>query len=266
MILNNISQIKLRKSNMTTFQIVSDLHIEYKNDSVPDPLNYVIPSADVLILAGDIGSLYKLAQFYEFMVKLCRYFEVVLFVPGNHEWYVVPDHEPLSMAELQDRLNNMVRNIDNLYLLNRNSIMINDVCVCGATLWSNPKGRVPPFIVRINGMNTRLYHTMHRKDLAYIKQTMEYCARQKIKLLVVTHHPPTERVLKLTRKRKKFHSLYATNLDYLLDVNKVNTWVCGHVHKNFDFYTDKGCRVVSNQKGKPKDRVRDYSLNFTIDL
>ena len=48
------------KLDMMTIQIASDLHIEYKNDLVPDPLNYLIPSADILILAGDIGSFYKI--------------------------------------------------------------------------------------------------------------------------------------------------------------------------------------------------------------
>ena len=38
---------------MTNFQIVSDLHIEYNTNEVPDPLTLITPSADILILAGD---------------------------------------------------------------------------------------------------------------------------------------------------------------------------------------------------------------------
>ena len=48
---------------MTSIQIASDLHIEFKNDDVPDPLNYITPTANILILAGDIGSLYKTGCF-----------------------------------------------------------------------------------------------------------------------------------------------------------------------------------------------------------
>ena len=64
--------------------------------------------------------------------------------------------------------------------------------------------------------------------------------------------------------RYNFQSLYATDLEYLLDKNKVHTWICGHVHKNFDFVSEKGTRVLGNQKGKPKDRIRDYNREFVI--
>ena len=66
------------------------------------------------------------------------------------------------------------------------------------------------------------------------------------------------------KRKKKFQSIYATDLDYLLDVNFVQTWICGHVHKNFDFVSDKGCRLVGNQKGKIKDKITDYKSNFLL--
>ena len=72
---------------MTNFQIVSDLHIEYKSNDVPDPLTLITPSADILILAGDIGSFYQYDQLKTFLINLCPYFKVVVYVPGNHEYY-----------------------------------------------------------------------------------------------------------------------------------------------------------------------------------
>jgi len=69
---------------MPKFQIVSDLHIEYRNDEIPDPLSLITPTADNLILAGDIGSLYKFNQLKGFLQNLCKYFKNVLYVPGNH--------------------------------------------------------------------------------------------------------------------------------------------------------------------------------------
>ena len=51
-----------------------------------------------------------------------------------------------------------------------------------------------------------------------------------------------------------------------IDGKNIQTWICGHVHKNFDFVSDKNCRVVSNQKGKPRDRIKNFVKNFTIDL
>ena len=54
---------------MVTVQIASDLHIEYKNNNIPNPLDFITPSADILILAGDIGSFYKIQQLTEFLKK-----------------------------------------------------------------------------------------------------------------------------------------------------------------------------------------------------
>jgi hypothetical protein len=61
-------------------------------------------------------------------------------------------------------------------------------------------------------------------------------------------------------------SLYATDLDYLLRGDYVHTWVCGHVHSNFDFVSNCGTRVVGNQKGKPRDNIIDYKNNMVIEV
>lgn len=249
---------------MTKIQIASDLHIEYKNDFIPNPLDFITPSADILILAGDIGSFYKMEQLTEFMKQLCIHFVVVLYVPGNHEWYMIPERESVSWNALEKRMYNMADKIDNLHILHRSTVRINNLCITGATLWTDPKCQVPPFIVRVNDMKTKEYREKHQEDLSYIKRRIKYCQENNYKLLVVTHHPPTERVLVNAKKRKKFDSLYATNLDYLLDEKNVHTWVCGHVHKNFDFHTENGCRVVGNQRGKPKDNVSDFRTDFVI--
>ena len=95
---------------------------------------------------------------------------------------------------------------------------------------------------------------------------IDYASDNNLKLLVVTHHCPTYSCLKASRKTDKYRSLYASDLDYLLSSCKVHTWVCGHVHTNFDFITEGGTRVVSNQKGKPKDKVPDFSLEKIIEV
>jgi len=252
---------------MLTVQIASDLHIEYKNDDVPNPLDFITPSADVLILAGDIGSLYKIEQLTKFLQELCSHFQVVLYVPGNHEWYIVPEHSPLEWETLEKRMYSIENMIPNLTILNRSSVLIGNICFAGCTLWSNPQGQIPPFIVRIKDVKTKEYQFKHNEDLKYLKNIMHFCKKNNYKLLVVTHYPPTKKVLDNTgRKKKKFHYLYATDLDYLLDINFVDTWVCGHVHKNFDFISEKGCRLVGNQKGKDKDNILDYKTDFLITI
>ena len=250
---------------MSTIQFLSDVHIECFDDDV-NPLDFVTPCADILILAGDIGSLYRFQQLLKFLKSISLHFKAVLYVPGNHEWYKLPNYISLDMEELNIRLKTLENSIENLYVLNRSSVLIGDVCIAGCTLWTKPDCQVPPFIVRIHDVKTKEYENMHHKDLCYLQDMISYCSKKNIKLLVVTHHPPTYKVLDNTKRRKKYISLYANHLDYLLSKDSVDMWICGHVHTNFDFVTEQGCRVVSNQKGKTKDKVQNFKKDFVLTL
>lgn len=251
---------------MTKFQVISDLHIEYKNDHTPRARDYITPVADVLVMAGDIGSLYKMTQLTEFIQDVCSMFKVVLYVPGNHEWYEIPDILPVSYQDLERRLEKLQEKIDNLFVLNKNSVLIGDTCFAGCTLWSEPLCQVPRFIVKIQDMNRAKYHQKHTEDLGYIKSMIKYCNTKKYKLVVITHYPPSYRCLDGTKRKKKFQSLYASNLDHIAIKENVDTWVCGHTHTNFDFLTEGGTRVVSNQKGKAQLIADDYSDKFTVEI
>lgn len=250
---------------MLTFQIASDLHIECNTQNYLDPLSFITPVSDILILAGDIGSFYKLNQLKTFLIDLCIHFKIVLYIPGNHEYYTQNCYKKERMDILFFNFKTIKDHIDNLYILNRSSVQIEDVCIVGCTLWSEPKIEVPKFIVRIEEMNTENYHETHKDDLYYIKTMIKYCKRKEKKLLIVTHYPPTYSVItKLHKKKDKYISLYANNLDYLLNKNNLHTWIAGHIHTNFDLITEGGVRLVSNQLGKPKDNIKDYNKKMTV--
>lgn len=267
-----------------SFQVASDLHIEYKNNNIPDPLYYIKPVAKMLILAGDIGSLYKLNQLRGFLQKLCIHFELVLYVPGNQEFYMQRDcnTHPVSMDVLVNKLQSIENEIDNLYILNRTSIVLNNICITGCTLWSRAEVKIPKFIVRIHGMTNEIYNKYHFNDLKYINRMIEYCKKNNLKLVVITHHCPSFNVIDNTykmltkednnnitenlRKKDRYVSLYFSNLDDLLYKHKVHTWICGHIHQNFDYITKGGTRLVGNQYGKPRDNVDDYSKEFVIKI
>jgi Icc-related predicted phosphoesterase len=251
---------------MTTVQIVSDLHIEYKNDYIPNPLKFITPSADILILAGDIGSLYKKNQLLQFLLLLCPHFQFVLYIPGNHEFYRVQDIREVSIKTLKDRLRFIELSIQNLYILDRKSVRFGDICIAGCTLWTKPDIPIPKYLVRIHEMNTQVYSDIHNNDVKYINKMIKFCHKKKLRLVVVTHHGPTYQILKGKKNCDKFISLYVNNLDYLLVKNKIHTWICGHIHQNFDFKTEGGTRIVGNQKGKPKDKIQDFSKKFTIKI
>jgi len=249
---------------MVNFQIMSDLHIE----NLPDNLHvddFITPTAEILILAGDIGRVHKYIQLENFLQNLCPRFEFVLYVLGNHEYYRVDGIPPKNMEEIFKDLQTIKAKIPNLYILNCTSVIIDDVCVAGCTLWSKTDVDVPPYIVKIPEMNTVKYNALFENDRNYIEKMVKYCQQKNLKLLVVTHHAPSFSVGN-RRWADKYKSLYCSDLNHLLDRKKVHTWICGHVHVNFDTKTRNGTRLVSNQKGKPHDGVTDYLLDKVISV
>jgi predicted phosphohydrolase len=251
---------------MTSFQIVSDLHIERFKDDV-DPFQYIKKEADVLVMAGDIGSLYRLPQLTLFLKKLCDSFTQVLFVPGNHEYYTLREVEwKKSFKTLQIDLKIIEKSIPNLTVLHRKTVMIGDVCIAGCTLWSQPSISVPNYIVRIDGFRTRQYKRQHQEDLCFLHRTIKQCKKSGTKLAVITHHPPSFSLMKKKGRRKdKYRSLYVTNLDYMISKENMAVWVSGHIHFNSDIMKN-GTRLVSNQLGKRKDHVTDFNQSLVVEI
>jgi len=171
------------------------------------------------------------------------------------------------MNMLLSRLYKIEQNIKNLYVLNKSSIMVENICITGCTLWSDLKISIPKFIVRIFGITDELYTQKFKSDVHYLKKMIDHCDKNNYKLVVVTHYCPSYTTTQNCKKRDRYISLYTSDLDYLLDTNKIDTWICGHIHSNFDYkHNQDGTRVVSNQRGKPKDKITDYLKNFVIKI
>ena len=115
-------------------------------------------------------------------------------------------------------------------------------------------------------MNTEIYEKKFNNDLNYINKMIEYCGKNNLKLVVATHYCPTYDVINDEKMRDKYVSLYVSNLDYLLTKEKIHTWICGHIHSNFNIISKNGTRVVGNQFGKPRDNITDYSKELIINI
>ena len=93
---------------MPSVQLVSDLHLECIDDININPLDYITPKAPILIMAGDIGSLYKLPQLQNFLTKVCTHFEIVVYIPGNHEYYMIDNIPKLNFQSLEHKLEELI--------------------------------------------------------------------------------------------------------------------------------------------------------------
>jgi hypothetical protein len=262
------------------FQLVSDLHIEQYYPKSPNPSDLFDKTSNVLIIAGDIGSIYQLKQFSEFIYKCSKLYKYVIFILGNHDYYIPWDEENstigLDISYMKQRVKIVEELISNVIFLDREYIILNGLFISGCTLWSDISGKLEvdsaTYLkrVRIHNMTIELYNEMHQVDLKFIKDIVFFCESLGVKLLVITHHCPTFQEVLGTRYgglNNPYKNLYATDCQELLSTSRtpIKSWICGHTHHNFDFYTDNGIRVLSNQKGK-RYEVTNFNRSKTINL
>ena len=251
---------------MVNFQIASDLHIEYLQEEAIPMETFIIPSADNLILAGDIGSLYREKQLFNFIQQCCDKFKKVYYIPGNHEYYTLKFVPKINqLYKLRGILYSFEKKLENLKILDRHYIEIDNYIIAGCTLWSNlQNNQLPKFRVRIADMSTRIYNIYHKRDVQFIEELIEK-KRDDQHIILITHYPPTGSI-QSPKHYDKFSFLYYSNLDYLLDKNKIDTWISGHIHYNYNFYSDGGTHLLGNQKGRERDDITDYLKDFVLNI
>jgi Calcineurin-like phosphoesterase len=130
-----------RTIGAVNIQLLSDLHLESNPHFRATPL----PGAELLVLAGDIGSYqngsllsslgiddFGLARFSPLPVALggAAWPTPVLFVPGNHEY------DGLDFAEADLRLRETCRRLG-LIWLERETVVLQGVRFVGCTLWTD---------------------------------------------------------------------------------------------------------------------------------
>ena len=135
--------------------ICSDLHLEFGTISLENTEN-----AQVLILSGDIcvakdlgerdaynavGEHDKSSKVHTFFQECCARFPRVLYIAGNHEHY--HGDYATTIAILRDRL----RYLDNLHILDKEFVEVDDVCFAGGTLWTDMNGEDPITLSSIRG-------------------------------------------------------------------------------------------------------------------
>ena len=120
--------------------ICSDIHLEFGAISLENTEN-----AEVLILSGDICVAKEIldrdpyetrfddksSRIHLFFQECCARFKTVVYVAGNHEHYHGDFAESFNI--LRERLGYLV----NLHILDKESVLINDVMFIGGTLWTD---------------------------------------------------------------------------------------------------------------------------------
>ena len=267
-------------------KLVSDLHLEFSDINIHNN-----EGADVLILGGDIcvaqdlhdhpepnntadqaaiangtglGRRQQSAQRYRDFFKRCRYpFPHVIYIMGNHEFY----HGKFFAGI--DYMRDECAKYPNIYMLEQDTKVIDDVVFVGGTLWTNMNKRDPLTMHAIEGMmndfriirnDFRNYATMsaldvavrHDKTLAYFRTVL--ADKKDKRCVIVGHHSPSFQSCHPTYGDDTLmNGGYHSDLsEFILDHPQVKLWTHGHTHHPFD-YTIGDTRIVCNPRGYEND-------------
>jgi hypothetical protein len=182
---------------------------------------------------------------------------------GNHEFYNGKFYAGI------DYMRDEIAKYPNIYMLEQDMKIIDDVVFVGGTLWTNMNKRDPLTMHAIEGLmndfrivrnDYRNYAAMsaldvairHDKTLAYIKLIVQ--EHKDKKCVVVGHHSPSfQSVHAMYKHETLMNGGYHSDLsEFILDHPQIVLWTHGHTHYPFDYMIGE-TRIVCNPRGYEND-------------
>lgn len=234
-------------------QYASDLHLEFRENTVFLTAHPLEVSGDILVLAGDIhvfrGRAWERHPFFDWCAE--HYLQTYI-IPGNHEYY-----DGVELCERFDDYEYFIR--ENVRYINNRSAVMNGVELFFTTLWSIIQ---PVEIVTVQmgltdcrrikyqgrGFTAHDYETLHRQSLSWLGNALQQSkASQKV---VVTHHQPTLRFSDPRFVNSAINSAFAVDIDNFIEQSGADYWIYGHTHHNGGCGTRIGhTALLCNQLG-----------------
>jgi predicted phosphohydrolase len=244
--------------------LLSDLHLEFAPFTPPKT------DADVVILAGDIQPGVKALPWIENNFPN----QPVVYVLGNHEYYgqALPSH----ISKLKE-----LTHASNIHVLENDYLDLGEVVILGCTLWTdfylfgNPrvagfyatenmndyrKIRVSPDYRRLRSLDTAGLHFRSRDWLS--KQFETHRGR---KIVVVTHHAPSARSLRVGKEDDILSAASASNMDDFVERSGVSLWFHGHMHVSADYFIGN-THILCNPRGYTNEPNLEFLPDYVIEV
>lgn len=233
-------------------QYASDLHLEFGENSRWLKEHPLIPSADILVLAGDIGYLGDDNYIsHPFWNRVSEDFNQVIVVPGNHELYKFFDINELRNGWQLEIRHNVRVCYNSVIALNEETDLI------ASTLWAH----IPPSeeyltercvsdFKRIRNGEFRLsaqrFNEEHEVCRNFIEKAVSESNAERI--VVATHHVPSFTLMAEEFKDSSINGAFTVEVAGMIAESRINCWIYGHSHRNIDKMIGS-TRCVSNQLG-----------------
>jgi predicted phosphodiesterase len=264
-------------------QLLSDLHLETNQDFRPQPA----PDADLLVLAGDIGSYQRNSKLATDDFGLSQFSRrhgwpvPAIFLPGNHEY----DAQDFDAAH--DRLRDVCERLD-IGWLERETRVIDGLRFIGTTLWTDFDALALPgdTLTQVLRKRNKAFRAANfylekmqatRGGKPFLAEQLReqgiVCQEWLRKALaepfdgptvVITHFAPTLDSADPRYGITPGTAGFCNALDDLIPCAQL--WLHGHLHHHFD-YVRAGCRVVANPLGyASKGEQEEFQPMLTLDL
>lgn len=249
--------------------VLSDLHLSVGGLEPPRT------DADVVILAGDI------ARPAEAIAWASCFPQPVLYVIGNHEFYGGNlDGTARELKRLSQGTNVRVLDCD--------ETVIGGVRFLGATLWTDfmlfGVGEQRDWAIMQACAFVRDFSRIDLDEAAttrfapadaaalfgrHVSWLEARLAEPFAGLTVaITHHAPSPRSIHPRFAGSPLNACFVSDVEYLLDSQRVGLWIHGHTHDSFD-YVVNGTRVICNPRGYAKNGINEnaaFDPGLTIAL
>lgn len=249
-----------------SFVLASDLHLEFLppwlQQNIPEHMLPDPSSAHLLVLAGDVGNIVQ-PNFRSKLATLAEPYTMVLYVPGNHEYYDETLSTPMNLLERE--MEAACMSTPNVVFMQKRSVVIRDTIFMGCTLWTDPAPSFwfdPPVrdYSMICGFRPGVAVTpketagIHKEHAAWLRSEIKR-AKKLIgvrQAVVVTHHCPDIALSKECRNRKVSTRpwYYATDMADLVSDPFIHTWCHGHTHESYVYRSPStGVSFATNALG-----------------
>lgn len=241
------------KAYKLKLQIISDVHLE-SNSTFP----LINKSADVLVYAGDVGE--GLSKIFLYFTKVrLETSSPIIYVLGNHEYF------GKYLASAFGDVKTFLKTIPDIFVLEKDSKIIDDVCFIGTTLWTNfddyrgeqaVQAGMPEYravrttdqYCRTKLITTRSIVKEHLKCKEYIEEEIINAKRNKLKTVIVTHTCPSFKCATEKEKKGVLVGAFYTELSEFISCKRPDLWIYGHTHNSKEVKVGR-TRVISNQFG-----------------